>query len=407
MMSKKININMKKPLPMLTTSRALIMLWMSHCLVDVMIGFWSVYKTIAHLDLAIAGLIAGLSPFIGEGMQVVFGTLGDRGYRKALLIFGLGACAASSLLPYTNNYYLLFVIYLITCIGSGAFHPSAAAVASSITQHRKGLFVSIFASGGAIGMAISHMTFTLWHTHFNGHTLMLILPILLVIGLISFINLPGNAPQAIGLKKFKFTEMFQLFRYPELTTLYISQVCNQAIFWGVIFLLPDVLVSKGYESWISFGGGHFFFIIGGAAMMIPAGMLSDRYSPKVVLFFAAFVGLLLFYTLLLTPLLSDFAILPLLFALGSALGVCSPVAIAFGNKMLPSRPGLVSAFLMGLAWCISESIGPGGGGLLTKCFEDNAPVKALTCFGFLFVGGMLATAFLPSGVAEEIEIQHV
>lgn len=62
---------------------------------------------------------------------------------------------------------------------------------------------------------------------------------------------------------------------------------------------------------------------------------------------------------------------------------------------------------MGLAWCISESIGPGGGGILTACFEDLAAVKALACFGFLFVSGMTATFFLPREVTEEIQLEKI
>ena len=147
--------------------KALIIVWLAHFLVDVMIGFWSVYKTLAHLDLAIAGLIAGICPFIGEGMQVIFGSLGDKGFRKALLIFGIGATCANALISYTDQYFPLFLLYLLTNIGSGAFHPTAVAIASSLTKNRKGLFVTIFASGGALGLGVSHMIFTHYYQHNN------------------------------------------------------------------------------------------------------------------------------------------------------------------------------------------------------------------------------------------------
>lgn len=397
---------MKKIPHTFDASKTLLLLWMSHCLVDIMIGFWSVYKTLAQLDLAVAGLIAGISPFIGEGMQVLFGPLGDRGYRKALVIFGLGACSASIFLPYTTDYALLFLIYLLTCIGSGAFHPSAAATASTITKESKGFFISIFASGGAVGMAISHMLFSLCHHVYEGNTAILFVPVLLIMGIVLSTDMPNPVEEGTS-KHLGIKTILGLFKQPSLVALYITQVCNQAVFWGLIFLLPDALIAKGYESWICFGGGHFFFILGGAAMMIPAGMLSDRYSPRSVLFFTGLSGLLLFYTFILSPLLMNAAVLGLLFCLGAALGVVSPVVIAFGNRMLPSRPGLVSAFLMGLAWCISESIGPGGGGILTACFEDLAAVKALGCFGFLFVSGMTATFFLPREVTEEIQLEKI
>jgi FSR family fosmidomycin resistance protein-like MFS transporter len=399
---------MKEKSAVATTVTALLVVWLGHCFVDVMIGFWAVYKTLAGLDLAIAGIIAAISPFIGEGMQVVFGTLGDRGYRKALLIGGLLGCASCALLAYTENYWLLFLLYLLTCIGSGAFHPTAVAITSSLTENRKGLFVTTFASGGAVGLAFSHFIFTYWYTHYDGKTMILALPILLLCTYIFFINIPGatHQPAPPG-RRYGFSAMKKLFRCKELVTLYASQVCTQSIFWGAIFLLPDVLSNKGYEPWISFGAGHFCFILGGGLMMIPGGHLSDIYSPKLVLFFASLIGMLLYYTFLAAPLLPAAALLSLLFCLGACLGLSHPVAVSFGHKMMPSRPGLVSAFLMGLVWCISESIGPGGGGILTKFFVENAAAKSLACLGSLFVVGMVIIQLLPQKVTHEIQLESV
>lgn len=391
-----------------STLNALVVLWLGHCLVDVMIGFWYVYKSLAHLDLAIAGAIAGISPFIGEGLQVFFGSLGDKGYRKALLIFGLLGCAAGSLFAYTDNYGLLFVLYLIICIGSGAFHPTAVAITSSLTESKKGLFVTIFASGGAFGLAFSQIIFTYWFLNYGGNTLILALPILLLSGYLLFITLPGasHQPTPPG-KRYGFSAMRKLFRCKELVTLYLSQVCLQSIYWGSVFLLPDVLASKGYDSWISYGAGHMCFILGGAVMMIPGGYLSDIYTPKKVLVCSALLGMGVFYAFLCSPLLPATGILSLLFCVGACMGISHPVAVSFGHKMMPSRPGLVSAFLMGLVWCISESIGPGGGGLITKLFEEDAPTKALACLGTLYVASIGILSYLPGKVTGEIQLETV
>lgn len=388
------------------TLTALFVVWMGHALVDIMIGFWAVYKTLAHLDLAIAGLIAGLSPFIGESAQVFFGSLGDRGYRKALLIFGLLGCAGGGLISYTENYWILFLLYLIICIGSGAFHPTAVAITSSLTQNRKGLFVTIFASGGSIGLAFSHIIFTHWYNYHDGNTLILTLPVILLCLFILFVQLPGATPQQTkAANEHGFFAMKKLFRTPELLYLYISQVCFQSIYWGAIFLLPDVLSTKGYEPWISYGGGHLCYILGGALMMIPAGYLSDLYSPKRVLLFSSAIGMVVYYIFLFSPLLSAPAVLTLLFGIGASMGLSHPVAVSFGHKMLPSHPGMVSAFLMGLVWCISESVGPGGGGVLTKLFEEDAPAKALACLGILFFVGTAVTFLLPERVTQELQFE--
>jgi FSR family fosmidomycin resistance protein-like MFS transporter len=50
---------------------------------------------------------------------------------------------------------------------------------------------------------------------------------------------------------------------------------------------------------------------------------------------------------------------------------------------------------MGMVWCISECIGQSGGGLLTRCFTDDAPAKALAVLGILYVAGFAMASLLP------------
>jgi FSR family fosmidomycin resistance protein-like MFS transporter len=396
-------------MPVIQTSgkeivKALFIVWIAHFLVDMMIGFWSVYKTLANLDIAVMGLIAGVCPFIGEGMQIFFGSLGDKGYRKILLAFGLGIATFNALIPFTFNYSILFGFYLLTCIGSGAFHPSAVAITSSLTQNRKGLFVTIFASGGAFGLALSHLIFSTFYDYGKTTIAYLMIPSLMLMLYVLLTKVPGTfSMPALPGKNYGFQDLKKLFQCRELLTLYFFQICNQSIVWGLIFLLPDILQSKGYDPWISFGAGHFCLIVGGACMMVPGGYLSDKYSAKVVLLFSNLFGMVLFYIFLFISLLPATGVLSLLFALGAALNIATPVAVAFGNKLMPSRPGLVSAFLMGMVWCVSEGIGPGGGGLLTKVFVEDAPTKAMAIIGIFFIFGKMFIYLLPREVEKPVE----
>lgn len=388
--------------------KTLFVLWAGHFLIDMMLGFWSVYKTLAHLDIAIMGMIAGICPFLGEGMQMVFGPLGDKGYRKVLFAFGLAAGAFNAFIPYTNDYAILFILYFTSCLGSGAFHPTAAAIASSLTTDRKALCVTVFASGGAFGMGLSHMIFSSWYLGIGSNTAYFIIPSVLLIAYILFFSLHKSFSAIVHSdKNHGMRDIVKLFQSRDLTNLYIFQVCNQAICWGLIFLLPDILVAKGYDSWICFGGGHMCYILGGAFMMIPSGYISDKYSERSVLITSTIFGGILFYLFLYSTNLHPIGLLALLFALGSTLTVSTPVAVAFGNKMMPSRPGLVSAFLMGLVWCVSEGIGTGGGGLLSTFFTHNAPIHAMAIVGMCFIVSLACAFLLPQKIAKTFEIEYV
>lgn len=50
---------------------------------------------------------------------------------------------------------------------------------------------------------------------------------------------------------------------------------------------------------------------------------------------------------------------------------------------------------MGLVWAVAEFLGPGGGGLLTKLFSDDAAANALSIIGLLFITGLGLAASLP------------
>jgi FSR family fosmidomycin resistance protein-like MFS transporter len=384
----------------------LFLLWIGHFFVDFMIGIWPVYKTLAHLDLAKAGLISAACAFIGEGLQVVFGSLSDRGWRVWLIMGGIIAAAANSLLAYTQDYFLLFCLFLTVCIGSGAFHPSAVGLVGNLIAERRGFLITIFTSGGSLGLASSQLIYT--HAHFvlSGETVWLIVPFVCLAICIFVIGLKSTQTEAPKHKGINLKQYITLFKNKDLRGLYIVQVCNQSVFWALVFLLPDVLVCREYESWLCFGGGHLFLILGGAVMMVPAGYLADKFSPRKVMLYGTIFGMIFFYSLLFYPVLPASALLTLLFFVGATIGMLTPVLVSFGIRLLPSQPGTVSAFLLGLAWCVSEGLGQGGGGLLTKVFVDDAPAKALIVLGIFFIVGIFFIYRLPETDSSEKRVDY-
>jgi len=373
-------------------------LWLGHFFIDIMIGFWPVYKTIAELDLAIAGLISAACALLGEGMQIIFGPLCDRGYRKPLVYLGLGGAIASAFLAYTTSYGCLFFLFLATCIGSGAFHPAAISWMGGLTTQRKGVFITFFAMGGAVGMACSQLIFSTIFFDLSGHTAIAAFPILALVLFIALkaLRMPENRPQTNRPSSLSIFKSF--FKRKELRMLYFSQISSQTLLWGFLFLLPDILSARGYNSWVSFGGGHMLFILGGACMMIPAGSLADRFSCRNVLLGAMSISALLSYFFLFNPDLPQGVVLPLLFSIGAALGVINPVAIAFGTRIEPHHPGMISAFLMGLVWCISEGLGQAGGGILTKLFTEDAAAKSLSLVSLFYFVGIWIMFQLPKSI---------
>ncbi len=370
-----------------------IIVCISHFFVDMMIGLWPAYKTFAHLDIAIAGMISGICAFLGEGMQVYFGSMSDRGYRKMLIFIGLLTSLSAAALFYTRDYLWIFFLYLGVCFGSGAFHPAAVSFVSDTAKNKSSLLISIFACAGSIGLALSQLIFFQLDTLFEGAVYLIALPAVFI-ALFSFVRssvcptAPTAALNALNTPPAKNVKgIINFFKQRNLRLLYIFQVCNGAVFWGAMFLLPDILVSRGYSSEISFGYGHFMYVLGSASMMIPAGFLADRFSSRSVIMGAMLLSSLLLYAFVLSPFLGNGEVLILLFALGAMLGLVNPVAVALATRLAPHQKGLVSAFSMGLVLCVSEVIGHAGGGAVSTFFTEDAAAMALAVLGsFLFIG---------------------
>lgn len=394
-------MNLSQPSRILPFIPLLILIGLAHFLVDTMLGIWPIYKSLAQLDMAKAGLIVAVGAFIGEGSQLIFGSFSDKGYRKVLIIIGLIIAMASAFLPYFSDYSLLFVLYLTTCIGSGCFHPCAASLVSGLIPSRRGLLMAIFAAAGSLGLATSQLTFTHVHALFEGQMYILVLPALGLAIVIACYRLPQAAAQTKQgsvLHQASLKDFAAFFKNPSLRALYFSQVANQSILWGTIFILPDTLKVLGHTDWICYGGGHFCFILGAACMMVPGGYLADLYSGRQVMLYGGIVSCIAFYFILFSGGISITIVLIALFVLGATLALMNPLALSMGTRLEPARSGAVSAFLMGLVWCVSEALGPGGVGLMSTLFEDYAPVKALAVLGCLFLVQIYATICLPKTV---------
>lgn len=385
----------------------LILLSAGHFLVDTMLGIWPVYKSMTEMHVGTAGLIVAVGAFIGEGSQLFFGSLSDRGYSKSLIVFGLIIATASSFLVYFSHYGILFLLYLLTCIGSGCFHPCAARLVTGFVPSRRNLLMTIFASVGSLGMATSQLSFTQVHKIFEEQVYLLACPGIVLALLFACYHFPVNKNnKAYPITKTPYRDFLSFFKHPALRSLYISQVANQSILWGTIFILPDVLKNLGHVEWVCLGGGHFFLILGAACMMIPGGYLADLYSARIVMLLGGVLSCILFYILAFFGAISITFLLPILFMLGATVALMNPLAVSLGTQYQPDKAGAISAFLMGLVWCLSEAIGPGGVGLISSLFTDDGPLKAFALLGSLFFVQLYFTISLPKTHAVPIYAQE-
>lgn len=359
--------------------KSLVLLWACHFCVDFFTGLWPIYKHIAGVDLALAGLLAGLSGFIGEFFQVFFGYFADRGHRKRILLTGILLSSMILWITKLSHPVSYFALLLLLMIGSSAFHPAAAGFASSLSHNKKGLTILLFSSGGAVGLGISQIVFSKFLVY-HEFPFILSLSVLILLFFVAKFPFPEAAEKSsIPLRTF-LKPLIKEGR--PLFFLYAAQVANYTIASSFIFLLPELLHSKGCASWLCLGGGHLFLILGSALLMIPIGYLCDRYSQKIILLSILPLSLVLLYNFLLTQNSSTMLSIGSLVLLGGLMMTINPIIVSWGNRLVPEHPSTVSSLLMGSAWCIGN-LGPVWAGLLIRSFETNAVISSLSYLGSL------------------------
>lgn len=342
--------------------RTFFLLLLSHVFVDFFLGIWPLYKTIANIDIAEAGFIAGASGFIGEILQLGFGYYCDKGHRKRILIFGIVMASSIAWITLITHSYLIFLLMLLLMVGSGSFHPAAVGTLGSISSPYKGRLILLFTGCGAIGMAISQVVFTNL-VNSTGHAFWLLIPLLLLVLVVILHPLPQVASaNQMNLKNF-FSQIAPQ-RKP-LLLLYFSQVASYAVNLTFIFMLPDILRAKGSHSWLLMGGGHMCVIIGSIISMISFGLLCHKWGFKPLLVFANICATCFLFLFLFFPITSPLLTSLLLVCIGGFLCLINPMIVSWGNQIVSHSSSTISALLMGFAWCFSN-LGPVLAGYLAK-----------------------------------------
>ncbi|MBP7799730.1 MAG: hypothetical protein KA072_14010 [Thermoanaerobaculaceae bacterium] len=353
----------------------LVALSAAHLAVDCCTGIWPVFKSLAQLDLVKAGLIATVGSMTANGLQVVFGTLADRSWRKHLLVGGTALAGAITLVPYAGSYALMFALQLVTALGSAAFHPAGAGAAGEVSRSRTGVMLGIFLAGGFLGYGFSQLLFSAVYLRSSRLT-----PVILVIPFAAAAALAMLLPST-PITKPVGSHRKQAFgaQAPGLLPLFGVQVFATTIFQALVFLLPELMASRQAPGWITNGGAHFGLVAGGSLALLPAGYSADHWGARRVLMVGnAATGLLL--ALLLAGSAPPIMALVLVTAYGLFNGVNTVVTVAEGNRLLPGHASAVSSLLMGVPWCIG-AIGPVAAGALAGPSHGGSPTVALTWLG--------------------------
>lgn len=389
----------------------------AHLLADFMgTSVWPVYKTLAGLDVAKAGWIATIIAMSGTFMQPLFGSLADRfGPRRIILLGTLLTSFALLLGPLTdyqatlnrllptifglNGFYIvMFIILAAGRLGQDMFHPAGAGLAGSFSARRGSMFLAIFIAVGSIGFGLSQIIFRTVYHHLNHHTEILLIPVLILWGCIWKWCRPAEVLQS---KKVSVLASIKSLRpiAGSIFALFLILSISAGVNSGLFFLMPEFAHEKGYPAWLGQGGAFGLIVLGSTLFMVPMGYLADRVGRRRTLIAMMVMSAISYHAIVrLTLPVPAFIVLCILG--GAFLGIVNPLGIALGQRIAPrENVSIVSAILMGWAWCLGGTV-PSIVGELYVRFGHNA-TKTLMWLGIANIVMVLLGVLIPKTADNE------
>jgi FSR family fosmidomycin resistance protein-like MFS transporter len=310
-----------------------------------------------HLSLTAAGAIAAAIQIAGSIAQLVFGPLADRWRPKVLAVAGpMVSVTFMSLAGLATTPLMLGAILVAGCLGSAAFHPTAAAIVNRVGGERRGTAMSVHVTGGAMGNALAPMIFAAYVQRAGiAWTPALAVPALVLLAFI-LRRIPdvrlghGSAPSGFA--------ALRPYAGP-LTLLWSAVVLRTVVALGFSTFLPVVMTARGL-SVAEAGFAVSAYLLAGSFGGLAGGPVADRFGPRRVIASSLLLAVpLLFAALWLRGPVG----LVVLTAGGFFLGSTLPVNITYAHMIAPVAAGTVSSLMLGVAWGVGGLAVPLAGAL--------------------------------------------
>ena len=366
-----------------------------HLSVDACMGIWPVFKVLARLDLGTAGLIAAAAAIAGNGLQLLFGPLADRGLRRLLIGAGVVVAGAVCFLPLAGSPSALLALMVVAAAGSAAFHPSAAGLAGGASRERSGLAVAVFLAGGYLGFAFSQLAFAAAYRGLpaGGVALFCAAPAALGLAFLAFRRAPASGAGAGPAARTAAVAAPGAAPWGRLAVLFAIQGLASAVGTAVLFLLPELFTAAGGGQVLALGGAHCLVTLAALAALVPAGMARDRLGARPVLLVTNLASGLCLAVLATRGATQPAILLASVLGFSALNAVNNVVALAEGTRLLAHRRSSASALLMGLPWIFSAPA-PALAAWLAQPGRGGSPGMALAWMGVCAPAAALAALWL-------------
>jgi FSR family fosmidomycin resistance protein-like MFS transporter len=320
----------------------------AHMMVD---GFGNIYAPLLPLliprlglSLAMAGTFAMLFQLAASIAQLGFGHIADRWKPRVLLIAGpFLAVGVLSFVGVATSKVMLGAVLMLGGLGTAAFHPPAAALAHRLGGRQSGLAMSVYITGGSLGLALGPLVFAPFVQRFGvTWTPLLALPALLVVGAFAArvprfeLNSGGSGGGLHTLRPYA----------KPLSLLYAIVVLRTLTSLAIATFVPVLLTRRGLPVGAAGSIVAVYLFASGLGGFV-GGPLADRFGARRVIILSLVLAVPF---LVAAPALHGAWFIVALAIGGFFLQSTLPVNVTFGQALAPVSAATVSSLMMGFAW---------------------------------------------------------
>ena len=376
-------------------NRPLMMLMLGHFTVDMYVGLLVVLYPLLiakyQINLQTVGLVSLAYSGMASISQPLFGWLADRRGTRLIGLTMMWTGLTFALLGLVPSFPMLLLLAAASGIGSGAFHPlGALAAADLIPPGQRNLAMSIYVTGGTVGVAlgplIGALLFSLFGT--NG-TLLMLLPGLLI-GLVLLRDARHNPLQHANLKSTAASGSSPKIHPPVAVfplMIVMSMMMMRA--WTLSSLqsfIPAWYESMGYSA-AFYSTMTTTLILASAIGSIWCGTLADHFGRRSIVIASLILSILPIFLFARFPGPFGYVNAALI---GLSAASTGPLLLVMAQQLMAGRAGLASGLILGLGF-VTGALGVPVTGWLADQFgmvfaiEAQIPLVIITTLIALFL----------------------
>jgi FSR family fosmidomycin resistance protein-like MFS transporter len=331
-------------------NRSLLTLMLGHATVDMYAGviplLYPLLTDQFDLDLKSVGLVSLCYGGMASLTQPLFGWVTDRNGTRWIGLALMWTGITFALLGLAPSFETLLLLAALAGIGSGAYHPMGAVTAASvIPDNQRNVAMSIYVTGGTLGVAVGPLIGVVVFSLFGLHGT---LPMVIPGAVIAVYLLTQMRTVALRLKKKAAEARAEAPPIPwkPMSVVIALMMLRSWVLFGISAFIPLWYDEMGYSR-LFYAALSTTILLCSAVGAIGVGSIADRHGRRKLLVLASVASVPVILLFAQFPGWPAFVTAAMIGLLAASTG---PLLLVMAQQLMSGRPGMASGLILGLGF---------------------------------------------------------